>query len=125
MASPEYSLEHPPAENLQHSQVKTKSAHRTKRKSSKRSMWLLERKIFTGLCARQRTEVGQFDNRRIDQTTRELERYQISVCALQETKWFGEAVYKMLGEEEGGGALCWQLTDQHYQLQSLDKERRE
>jgi len=47
--------------------------------------------------ARQHKEVRQFNDRRIDQVMRELERYQISVCALQETKWFGEAVHKVGG----------------------------
>ena len=103
IASPVSSLERPPAENLQHSQVKMKSAHRIKRKSSKSSTWLLVSWNVRSLLycegavetARQRTEVGQFDDRRIDQVTRELERYQIFVCALQETKWFGEAMYKV------------------------------
>ena len=45
--------------------------------------------------ARQHTETGHFDDRRIDQVMRELERYRITVAALQETKWFGEAVYKV------------------------------
>ena len=45
--------------------------------------------------ARQRTETGHFDDKRIDQVMRELERYRITVAALQETKWFGEAVYKV------------------------------
>ena len=46
--------------------------------------------------ARQHTEVGPFDDRRIDQVKRELERYWLFVCALQETKWFGEAGYKVV-----------------------------
>ena len=103
MASPGSSLERPPEKNLQHSQVKMKSAHRTKRKSSKSSTWLLASWNVRSLLycegaveiARQCTDVGQFDDRRIDQVTRELERYQIFVCALQETKRFGEAMYKV------------------------------
>lgn len=45
--------------------------------------------------AKQYVETGQSDDRRIDQVVRELERYKIYVAALQETKWFGEATYKV------------------------------
>ena len=45
--------------------------------------------------ARQYAETGQFDDRRIDQVVKELERYKISVAALQETKWLNDAVYKV------------------------------
>ena len=35
------------------------------------------------------------EDRRVDLVTRELQRYNISVAALQETKWFGTVVYKV------------------------------
>ena len=43
--------------------------------------------------ARQGKETDQAEDRRIDQVIRELNRYQVSVGALQETKWFGDAIY--------------------------------
>ena len=35
------------------------------------------------------------EDRRIDLAIRELSRYRVTVGALQETKWFGNAVYKV------------------------------
>ena len=37
------------------------------------------------------------ETRKVDQVVFELTRYGVSVCALQETKWFGEAVYEVNG----------------------------
>ena len=45
--------------------------------------------------ARQCTETGQLDDRRIDQVVNKLERYRLSVAALQETSWFNDAMYKV------------------------------
>ena len=48
--------------------------------------------------ARQRSKAEaelSVDNRKIDQVLRQLKRYQISVAALQETKWFSNAMYKV------------------------------
>ena len=100
MASPGSSLERQSAENLQHSRRNTKTAQRARRKSSTwflgswnvRSLLDYEGPVET---ARQYTETGQFDDRRIDQVVKELERYKISVAALQETKWFNDAVYRV------------------------------
>ena len=39
------------------------------------------------------SEVSESEDRRIDLVIRELKRYNIKVAALQETKWFGNAVY--------------------------------
>ena len=35
------------------------------------------------------------DERKIDQVVDELGRYEVDIAALQETKWFGEAEYKV------------------------------
>ena len=94
MISPISSLGRPPAENLQSSQVTT-----AKRWSS----WFLGSWNVRSLLdcdsavetARQRSEAGQSDDRQIDQVMRELSRYRIHVAALQETKWYGEAVYRV------------------------------
>ena len=45
--------------------------------------------------ARQGDDVHVEDERKIDQVVDELGRYYINVAALQETKWFGENVYKV------------------------------
>ena len=100
MASPGDSLACQSTENLQHSRINTKSAQRAKLKSSTwflgswnvRSLLDCEGPVET---ARQCSEASQFDDRRIDQVVNELERYRISVAALQETKWFNDAVYKV------------------------------
>ena len=39
------------------------------------------------------SEMSEPEDRRIDLVIRELKRYNIKVAALQETKWFGNAVY--------------------------------
>ena len=100
MVSPESPLARPPAENLQHSQVKTKFAHRAKLKGS---TWLMGSWNVRSLpdcegpveTAKQGTESEQSDIRRIDQVVKELERYRICAAALQETKWFGDAIYRV------------------------------
>lgn len=104
MASLGSSLAHPPAEDLQPSRVKkSKAAQRAKSKSS---TWFLGSWNVRSLLdcdgsvetARQRSEAGaglSVDIRKIDQVIRELERYQISVAALQETKWYNNAMYKV------------------------------
>ena len=100
MASPGSSLAHQPMENLQHSQRNTKTAQRARRKGSTwflgswnvRSLLDYEGPVET---ARQYAETGQYDGHTIDQVVIELERYKISVAALQETKWFNDAVYKV------------------------------
>ena len=47
--------------------------------------------------ARQGTEVGNSEDRRFDQVVNVLEKHEVVVAALQETKWFGSEVY-MVGE---------------------------
>ena len=59
-----------------------------------RSLLNVEGSIET---ARQDTEVGNSQDRRIDQVVSVLEKYEVVVGALQETKWFGNEVY-MVGE---------------------------
>ena len=45
--------------------------------------------------ARQGDDMQVVDERKIDQVVDELDRYKIDIAALQETKWFGEGVYRM------------------------------
>ena len=45
--------------------------------------------------ARQRCDESVVDERKIDQVISELDRYQVSVAALQETKWFGNEIYRI------------------------------
>ena len=45
--------------------------------------------------ARQRGEMNVVDERKIDQVVAELDRYKVVVVALQETRWFGNGVYKV------------------------------
>ena len=97
-ALPEYS----PTEDLQTSWAVVNSAHRgAKRRCfswqfgswNVRSLLDNERPIET---ARQGPECHQLaEDRRIDLVVRELNRYNITVAALQKTKWFGEATYRV------------------------------
>lgn len=92
-----------PPEGLQPSEEEPSNvAHSTKRKQ-RRSVWNmaswnvrslvdLEGSIET---ARQRSELVDAEDRRIDQVVRELERYRIKVAALQETKWFDNNMYSV------------------------------
>ena len=45
--------------------------------------------------ARQRSEEKGAEDRRVDLVVRELDRYGVKIAALQETKWFGNAVYRV------------------------------
>ena len=45
--------------------------------------------------ARQGCDVSVADERKIDQVVSELDRYQVVVGALQETKWFGSEEYRV------------------------------
>ena len=45
--------------------------------------------------ARQRCNESIVDERKIDQVISELDRYQVSVAALKETKWFGSKIYSI------------------------------
>ena len=45
--------------------------------------------------ARRRCDVSVVDERKIDQVVSELEKYRVVVAGLQETKWFGNEVYKV------------------------------
>ena len=103
MASLGSPLARPPAEDLQHSQVKkSTSAQRAKQRGF--STWFLGSWNVRSLLdsegpietARARSEASLFiEDRRIDQVLQQLNRYNIYVAALQETKWFGNAVYSV------------------------------
>ena len=45
--------------------------------------------------ARQGDDMQVVDERKIDQVVDELGRYKVDIAALQETKWFGEDVYRV------------------------------
>ena len=45
--------------------------------------------------ARQGRDTAQGEDRRIDQVVMELNRYNVKIAALQETKWFGNAMYRV------------------------------
>ena len=85
------------AEDLQASRFSS-FAHRAKSRGSYmflgtwnvRSLLDAEGPIET---ARQGSEARDAEDRRVDLVVRELERYHVKIAALQETKWFGNAVY--------------------------------
>ena len=86
---------------LQPSEDDQLSAQRTKLKRS--SVWYLAswnvRTLLdtTGSIetARQRCDLSDAEDRKIDQVVDVLEDYRVTVAALQETKWFGSEVYKV------------------------------
>ena len=85
-----------PVEKLRNSQ-ESQIAHRTKVKKRQQSVWFFATwnvgsRVNIEETTRQSTETHQAEDRRIDQVIRELKRYQISVPALQETKWFGNVM---------------------------------
>jgi len=89
-----------PAENLQNSRETAKPAHR--RAKGAKSFWYFGTWNVRSLLdnegpievAWQGPAHHQFsEDRRIDLVIRELQHYSISVAGLQETKWFGTAVY--------------------------------
>ena len=92
-----------PAENLQNSRVRPHFAFKLKRKmqDQKSSIWQLSSWNVRSLLdaespvetAKQGRDVAQAEYRKIDQVVSELNRYKVSVAALQETKWYGNDVY--------------------------------
>ena len=91
-----------PAEDLQTSRVKMISAHRGAKRRC--FSWLFGSWNVRSLLdnegpieiARQGPECHQLaEDRRIDLVIRELNRYNITIAALQETKWFGKATYRV------------------------------
>ena len=55
------------------------------------------------------------DERKFDQVVDELNRYRVSVAALQETKWFGDEMYKV-----GDSIVLTSLVDQCRDLITVD-----
>ena len=51
----------------------------------------------TEIARRFSCDVSVIDERKIDQVISELDRYQVNVAALQETKWFGVDAYRIGG----------------------------
>ena len=85
------------AEDLRPSQAQSHCAHRARGKPhwwfatwNVRSMLDTEGSVET---ARQRQNTHHAEDRKVDLVVRELERYNIKVAALQETKWMGNHVY--------------------------------
>ena len=90
----------PPAEDLHTSQeVTSNSAHRRAKRKCKAwyfGTWNVRSLVDnegTVETARLSSERSESEDRRIDLVIRELNRYDIKVAALQETKWFGNHVY--------------------------------
>ena len=92
-----------PAEALHSSQGEpSNSAHRTRQMRgvlvwhmaswNVRTLVDVEGSIET---ARQNCDANVVDERKIDQVVSELDKYQVVVGALQETKWFGSEVYRV------------------------------
>ena len=90
-----------PVEGLHASQVvTTKHAHRRAKLGSSKAWYFRTWNVRslvdnegTVETARVGSEMSESEDRRIDLVIRELKRYNIKVPALQETKWFGNAVY--------------------------------
>ena len=100
MASLRSSLACPPAEDLHTSQGDiSNNAHR--RAKQRRKAWYFGTWNVRSLVdsegtvetAKLSSEKNESEDRRIDLVIRELNRYDIKVAALQETKWFGNHVY--------------------------------
>ena len=100
MASLRSSLACPPAEDLHTSQGDiSNNAHR--RAKQRRKAWYFGTWNVRSLVdsegtvetAKLSSEKNESEYRRIDLVIRELNRYDIKVAALQETKWFGNHVY--------------------------------
>jgi len=105
MASLSSSQGYSPAENLHPSQGETLSgAHRASRAGSAawylatwnvRTLLDMDGSIETVRQGSESGEVSVVDERKIDQVVGELDRYKVVVAALQETKWFGNEVYRV------------------------------
>ena len=102
MAPPASSQECSPAEDLHTSQAQQHSALRTSL-TAKLNVWnLASWNVRTLLdvngpieVARHTDDIAVVDERKIDQVINELNQYKIDVAALQETRWFGDGVYKI------------------------------
>ena len=89
------------AEELQASRQVSNRAHR--RAKLKRCAWFFATWNVRSLVdnegtintARLSHGISEPEDRRIDLVIRELERYNIKVAALQETKWFGRNIYNI------------------------------
>ena len=89
-----------PAEDLHTSQARSHRAHRAKKTSvtwrfrTRNVRSMLDTEGSVGI-ARQGTDAWKVEDRKVDLVVRELGRYGVKVAALQETKWFGRAVYRV------------------------------
>ena len=93
-----------PAEALHTSQGERSSCALRASRVGRSSVWVLASWNVRSLLdvegsvetARQANDLHVVtDERKIDQVISELGRYKIDVAALQETKWFGETVYRV------------------------------
>ena len=91
-----------PAEDLQTSQGESSNvAHRTRQKRGSCVWYMATWNVRTLLdmegpvgTARHSCDMSVVDERKIDQVISELDRYKVSVAVLQETKWFGNEIYR-------------------------------
>ncbi len=98
--SPSLHLTSTPAEDLHTSQVRPSCAQRARKTKitwrfgtwNVRSLLDAEGPVET---ARRGIDAWKAEDRRADLVVRELDRYNMKVVGLQETKWFGEAVYQV------------------------------
>ena len=91
-----------PADDLQTSQGQNLFAHRVRKayRYLKTGTWNVHSMADTDgpiEVASQRPDSQRGENRKVDQVVYELERYDVAVGTLQETKWFGNEVYKVDG----------------------------
>ena len=90
-----------PAEDLRSSRVQHSTAFKTKNASSWRIASWNVRSLLDSEgpveTARQGRDTVHGEDRRIDEVVKELCRYGVKVAGLQETKWFGSAVYHVSG----------------------------
>ena len=100
MPSLEPHLASAPAEDLHTSQVHMSRAHRAKKKGwtwrlASWNVWSMLDAEGSVETARQGRDTLLAEDRRVDLIIRELERYDIKMAALQETKWLGSNVYNI------------------------------
>ena len=92
-----------PAEDLHPSlEERSQCAHRASHLRRSGTWFLASWNVRTLLdvdepieIARQRVDLEVVDERKIDQVVTVLGRYKVDVAALQETKWFGDAIYRV------------------------------
>ena len=80
--------------------------------------WNVKSLLDTEVSHTQRNKVGDAEDKRVVLLVSELERHQVKITAVQEMKWFGNAVNKIRG------SVTWQQADQFLGLSSLGRGER-